>query len=709
MRLVLFLIGLHVFAQSLEVQNTGILIAEKDFQLPKGTIHIQNGLFAPVTLKWGELAPLTIGYVQLSGESSASIRFETAMEGRAAHYNLDGVELTKRSGLNAEMEGNIIKTMTIKGRGLWFSSILFQGESQSLDEKEFNQAKKVLSHFQDNRNSVYYPTELCPDPEMGAYAATANGQNFIYWSLLDTGSPYAYFFDGFRTLQHGIVVFNELDSITRQESHFLSSALPDLHQPQYPNLTVTALKGDISSPDNRQINFNLDVTYVEPLGGIRILYFDLMSSRTAMREKNKHVDQHQLNFGSITSTRIGQEGNPDQDNFGALTVLDLVQYKHDDPDSSTSIQSIKNAEGKELPHYLKSDALLVDLGTATTQNQPFTLHFEYGGRLLAQDLGMEMVHWDGYAWFPRGLLHWARPTLDLNITVQSPWLAIGPGVQKRTSEGKQNKVHLLEQHPVSHPNLFLGKYHEFEYETQKKTARYYSYAQNRKSSVGNMHKLTEQFLGFYSQILGVIPYEEFSIIETKDFMQPHHQTSGLLVFTSETFERFSASQRAKQAADTNTYIGINETLAIGLASLWWSGQVQPATAQEEWFNYAFPEYCAYLMMKLSKKADAEDKFPKRWQARADYVKDLPIALADSLVDHHQTNVQWDLKRSKSAMLLSEIHKKLGDQGLINLFNGFLRITNFKTPINLNFAQATGSVSKNDERAFFEHALWGFEP
>jgi hypothetical protein len=682
-----------------------IAVSSHEWRLPSGLVRFENMVLVPIALEFSG-GTRVIGYAQASGNASASLDFRDPAQGRVAQYNLEGVELGKRSSLNALEDQGRISSLTLKGSGLWFTSLTLEGEKQELSAEARKRAEAQLERHRSNRETLHLPTELCLQPELAALSAVVDGRPYLAWLQLIDGPANLYFLDGLRTMNMGIVVFNERDGISRPQAQFLAGALPDPRQANFANLGVTQLSGTISSADNRVLNFDLTVDYLDPLGGSQLLYLHLLGSRSAKRLKNSDSDRYQLNFGSISETDSG--ARPAEDPFGRADQLDLLEQRRHQEGKLNLVRSVRNSKGEELPFHQLGDGLVVDLTRKTTQGESFRLSFAYGGQLLAQDLGMEIVHWDGLAWFPRGNEAHARPSLDLEITVQEPWLAIGPGSCERKEEGKSRILKLKETHPVSHANFIVGKFHENSHISGDTTIQYYSYAQNRKQAVAKMQGLASQFLNFYSQLLGGLPYRSFAVVELKEFMLPRQQTSGLLTFPTEAFERFSANRRSATQASTNSSLGANETLAVGLAKLWWGGCVQPGSHQEEWLNSAFPEYCGYLILKLSKKDDVEDRFVKRWQARAAYANTLPIALADQVVDHHHTSIDWDLKLSKAAMALKSLHERMGDQAFFNLLSGFIRASQFKTPTLQHLAIAAGSLTHQDERPSLEQSFWGFE-
>jgi len=692
-------------AFELKVLDHQIAVSSHEWRLPSGLVRFENMVLVPIAMEFSGVTRV-IGYAQASGNATASLDFRDPAQGRVAHYNLEGVELTKRSSLHAAEEQGRISSLTLKGSGLWFTSLTLEGEKQELSSEARKRAETQLERHRSNREILHLPTELCLQPELAALAAVADGRPYLAWLQLIDGPANLFFLDGLRTMNMGIVVFNERNGISRPQAQFLASALPDPRQGAFANLGVTRLTGSIHSPDNREITFDLTVEYLDPVGGSQYLYLNLLGSRSAQRLKNTDTDRYQLNFGSISGTDNGNRAveNP----FGPGWQRDLLEQKRYQKGNTNEVHWVRNDQGENLAFLQMGEALLVNLPQKTSPGQTFALSFSYGGNLLAQDLGMEMVHWDGLAWFPRGNESLARPSLDLTIGVQAPWLAIGPGSCERKKEGEKQILHLLETRPVSHANFIVGKFHENIHNSGNSTIHYYSYAQNRKNAVAKMHALNSQFLEFYDQLLGARPYPTFALVELKEFMLPNQQTSGLLTLTSDAFERFSPNKRSAEAANTNVALGPNETMAVELAKLWWSGPVQPASHQEEWFNYGFPEYCGYLIMKLSKKADVEDRFVKRWQARGAYATKMPIALADQVVDHHHTSIPWDLKRSKSALALKSLHEKMGDQAFYNLLAGFIRASQFKAPTLNHLAMAAGSLTHQDERPFMEQAFWGFE-
>lgn len=105
------------------------------------------------------------------------------------------------------------------------------------------------------------------------------------------------------------------------------------------------------------------------------------------------------------------------------------------------------------------------------------------------------------------------------------------------------------------------------------------------------------------------------------------------------------------------------------------------------------EYSAYMMMAAAQKNDVEDKFVKRWQARAAYVEQFPISHAALIVDYKNANIMTDLLQYKAAQSMHEIRNQIADdQKFVLLLSGFMQRSNFRNPSTGDFLSALSSLS-----------------
>lgn len=690
----------------LKIHPQAVLVPDHVMNLPSGELSFQDVKLAQVFMPWEYGAELVVAYVPVRGAVAATIRFERSQDGRVAKHNFDGIELLRRNQIQAVGDGDVLQSVTIRKDGLLFSSIDIQGTATSLSVDERKSAEKAIRDFNKQRSETYYPTDFSLDPLMGSLCGRLNHKGYLYFDYSVGGSLFGFFVDAFRNFKMGVIAFDRFDGTLKAETFMTVDLIEDLRFPQIQTLRADQLTAYLQADDLKSMRFDTQVTYTSMNGGERYLYLDLFSERAPKRFKSRDIEQHELNYGSLYTA----EGNQDEEAFGRVALKELIHYPRNASKHAIDLHSVTNEEGDPLRFAHLYDALIVELPQAPQAGESFTLKFSYSGAALAQDFGYQLVHFDEYAWWPRPYFYNARPAVSISYSLPRPWVMVAPG--KFTDLSKQKKVNagsFVEERRVLNPNIILGNLKMITHEHKDFSVHYYAYAQQKRIVIKKIDKLGNQYLQFYANLFGVVPFEQFSVVEIPTLQRMEHAIPGVIAVDEKTFNRFSPSEKGSARVSTTTFRGINESLAVGLAGLWWHSVVQPGSAYEAWFGPGFSEYSAYLMMTIADREDVEGKFIKRWKARGDYVKDLPISHAKAIVDHESARVREDLLQYKAASAIHQIREDLADdQKFVLLLSGFLQRANFRNPSTLDFLNALQSVSGEDTASFYQDFLVGFQ-
>ncbi len=689
----------------ISVHPQAIAIAQQNMKLPSGSIQFEDVVLAQITIPWDHGADLPIGYIPLSGVITATLDLKQPQDGRVAKHNLAGLELVRGRHVEIQGEGDLVSSVSIKGKGIIFSAIDLKGSVMALPADLKEKAENVIRDYLENRDEIFFPTKMCMEPLLATLCARLNHKGYLFFDFTTDDKPFAFFVDAFRNFKMGLIAFDRFDDVLKAETHVVVDLIPDFRQPRIHTVGADYLQATVSTDNLKQLDFDVQVQYTDPQGGDRYIYLDLMSERSAKRFKTRDIEQHSLGFGSLVETA----GQSEVEEFGYVTVKDLIHYKRNMEKHAIVLRSVKSSDGEELRFAHQNDGLVVELPMASQAGKPFNLSFNYGGNALAQDFGNQLVHFDEYAWWPQPYYYNARPSVNISFKLPKPWLLVSPG--KLSKEGHDKEMNwgtFTDERRLLNPNIILGNLKQITYSHKGFDVNYYSYAQEKKTTVKKMDKLAVQYLDFYGNLLGVVPFEEFSVVEVPSLQALRRPVPGVIAVDEQTFNRFSASLKGSQRADTAGFRGINESLAVGLAGLWWNSVVQPASAYDAWFGRGFSEYTAYLMMAVADRDDVEGKFTKRWDARGKYVKNFPISHALSIVDYKNAHIQTDLLQYKAANMIHQIRTEMADdQKFVMLLSGFMQRSNFRAPTTWDFMSALKSVSGQETSGIYQESFIGF--
>lgn len=531
-----FVFGQLDRSHEFKIMPLSLKVGEQSINLPSGRLVFHDAVLAQVAVPWDFGSDLVIGYIPVAGSMETEVSFSRPQDSRVAKHNLDGMELLRKNKLIVDSSDDEIKNARIIGNGVIFSAIEFKGVMAPMPEDLQKTAQKTLDKFIKQRDEVYYPTEYSLDPVLGALCARLNGKGYLYVDYTPFGEPFGFFVDAFRNFKMGYVSFDSFDGTQKLESHLVIDLFQDLMVPRINTLTADHLKVHLETDSLKTLNLDAHVTYTDVQGGERYIYFDLFSDRAAMRYKTRDLEQHELGFGSL----VTPSGNPEIEEFGHVTLKELIHYKRGMEKHQVTLTSVKDDSGADLRFVHTCDGLIVELPTATQPNQTFTLHFKYGGGgAIAQDFGNQLVHFDQYAWWPRPYRYNARPSLELSYKLPDPWIMIAAGTQKDTgSDKKSNWGTFVDSHKMVNPNVILGNYKQITQKHKGYAIHFYAYAQEKKITIKKIDTLAVQFLEFYGNLFGVVPFEEFSIIELASLQGVQHPIPGVIVVDDQTFNRF---------------------------------------------------------------------------------------------------------------------------------------------------------------------------
>ncbi|HEY1252221.1 MAG TPA: M1 family aminopeptidase [Thermoanaerobaculia bacterium] len=369
---------------------------------------------------------------------------------------------------------------------------------------------------------------------------------------------------------------------------------------------------------------------------------------------------------------------------------------------SERVRKVTDEQGRALEYDHRNNEMLVLLPEPAPPDKPVTLRFEIDGDFLVRPGGDNYWELGIWPWFPLPRLCEQYYTFHSLIRVKKPFVPFAPGVTiRREAEGDDNVLETKVDHPIQGAVVLAGKYDVHEESRNGVKIRVATYAISNPRGVKQLTDLAELVIGYYEQFLGPFPFPEYNILEINDYGFGQ-APPGVMFITSEAFNPL--------LGDMNQIFsqGINERFAHEIAHQYWGHVVKSPSAEEQWLEESFAEYCAALFLKTHRTEAIYTSLYKHWKRRADYANEFaPIPLANRVWDPVTGfEIRTGLLYDKGPILLAALHKELGDETFLTFLKSYQKSFAWKFGTTKHVAGLLQYLTKKDYGPFFDKYFWG---
>lgn len=396
---------------------------------------------------------------------------------------------------------------------------------------------------------------------------------------------------------------------------------------------------------------------------------------------------------------------PDQNVIG-LALNNNFDYARADWRSERfplRVESVTDAQGRELPFSHRYHELLVELAEAPPVDREIVLRFVTSGDVLLDmsgDRSDNYVQLFGQTWYPepfeRSSIH---HSLALKFETAKPYRPVGPGVEAAFEETDRGfRLETKSEDPVRYLALFAGKYKVYEEEIDGVRYRVFGYAAARKGVLEQIASLSAAFLGFYEKILGPYRFDHLNIIEVPEYgfgIAP----PGTVLITTEAYkprQDFLASYISR---------GINARLAHEIAHQWFGHRVAGKTSRDQWISESFAEYMAGLAMGAAagkKRVYGLEEMYQEWWTDARASRDAgPIAAANMLNGPSAASHRFQLLYSRGPLVLRMLHSLAGNDNFYAVLRRFIEEADNGHATTADFARIASETLRTDVTWFVE--------
>ena len=611
------------------------------------------------TLKSGRAAPVR------AGDEVVGLFFEG--DGAMEYVSADPIEAPVVA-FNTRKASSLSTEKTEKGTRLRsaFKRLLWLAGDEAPGAGTGSAAASLADSFRTQREK-FLRVHWAPPSYAFAYRRLNGETNPLVWAEMDGGrEDLVYRLEGSENASEGISVLHTSQS---QESEFRKYLWPvtlarspvgrDRRDPPAPRYLVTDVDLDLAASAGNDVKLSVQETVV-PMGVPRsVLAFDLDSVAYA-------------ESGASVAAR------------------------------SERVRKVTDERGRALEYDHRNNEMLVQLPEPAAPEKPVRLRFEIDGDFLVRPGGDNYWQLGIWPWFPQPRLCEQYYTFHAVIHVKKPFLPFAPGATvRRDSRGDENVLETKVDHPIQGAVVLAGKYDVHEEQRGGKTIRVATYAISNPRGVKQLTDLAELVIGYYEQFLGPFPFSEYNILEINDYGFGQ-APPGIMFITSEAFNPL--------LGDMNQIFsqGINERFAHEIAHQYWGHVVKSPSAEEQWLEESFAEYCAALFLKTHRTEAIYTSLYKHWKRRADYANEYaPIPLANRVWDPVTGfDIRTGLLYDKGPILLAALHKELGDETFLTFLKSYQKSFAWKFGTTKHVAGLLQYLTKKDYMPFFEKYYWG---
>jgi hypothetical protein len=392
--------------------------------------------------------------------------------------------------------------------------------------------------------------------------------------------------------------------------------------------------------------------------------------------------------------------------FDLATELIVAANK---PPRRVHIVSVTDEQGRALSHSHDTNSLLVVLAEPATR--PFKLKFVIDGDFLIREGGDNAWQLVNFAWFPQGRTFAGNYfTVHSLVKLKKPFVPIAQGsTLSRRDEGDYSVVENVVDKPIDFAIVEGGKYIFMEEKRGEQTIRVATYGMRNDRGAKTLIDEAYAFIEYYEYFLGPFPWKEYNIIQVNTWGYGQ-APDGTMFITNEAFNPTKpAADEDFISGDQYFSQGINERFAHEIAHQYWGSVVKMPSSEEQWLTETFAEYSAALVMKKFRGDAIYNRMVNKWRAQArESAAVAPIPYANRIGGDRMLafSARTHLLYNKGPLLLTAIHKKLGDEKFLIFLKSYQKSFQWKFGTTADVAGLLGFMTKEDWKPFFEQYYWG---
>lgn len=274
-------------------------------------------------------------------------------------------------------------------------------------------------------------------------------------------------------------------------------------------------------------------------------------------------------------------------------------------------------------------------------------------------------------WYP----HYASRLISFDLTVSVPkaWQAVSQGARLKTHEGANaTTIQWAESAPQDDLYLLAGPMTLYRQTTSTVDAQVYLRSADPTLAQGYLDT-TEQFVAFYSKLLGAYPYEKFALVENfweTGFGMPSFTALGSQVIRLPFI--------------------IYSSYPHEILHNWWGNGVYVDYTQGNW-SEGLTAYLADHLLKEQRGQGADDR-RAALQKYADYVQQSREFPLREFVSRHSSSSEA-IGYSKALMVFHMLRRQLGDDAFVAGLRAFYQRFKFKRASWNDFFETMGTVNK----------------
>ena len=404
----------------------------------------------------------------------------------------------------------------------------------------------------------------------------------------------------------------------------------------------------------------------------------------------------------VTETLVaGDEG---------LAVLSLNLYNMAERVENLGVYQVSrvlDAQGRSLPFHHRNDTLLVELVKPYPAGQPFTLTFEYGGRILLRPGGDNYWQLGVEPWFPQPEM--GGQAYTVHALIQSPKEDVpitGGKTLRRVQTAEGNLLEVQVDKPIQFFTIFAGAYTLTEEIKDGITIRVAAYGDKGGGMQKRLINIASQTIGFYEQLFEAFPFREFNIVQV-NALGFGQAPPGMMLITNEAFEGKSDDLSSLFTR------GINQRFAHEIAHQYWGHLVKMPSEEEQWVTESFANYASALAMRSMKNqgTSAYEGMISRWRSQASaYADSSTIPFANRLKWINDPRgaflARFTLLYEKGALILANLHKEMGDKAFALFMKSIIANFRWKTVTTASIEQIAAMAGRKDFGPLFRDCYWG---
>lgn len=393
-----------------------------------------------------------------------------------------------------------------------------------------------------------------------------------------------------------------------------------------------------------------------------------------------------------------------------VRVVPLDLYSVVEPDGKLGVYQVArvlDGEGRSLPFSHRHDTLIVQLEQPHPAGQPFTLTFEYGGRILLRPGGDNYWELGVEPWFPQPDLAGQSYTVHALLRTHKDDIPVACGTTVRREQSDQgNLLEVVIDKPIQFFTVMAGAYALTEDTQDGLTLRVAAYGNKGGGMQKRLMDIARQTIGFYEQLFEAFPFREYTIVQVND-LGFGQAPPAMMKITNEAFEGklddFSALFTK----------GINQRFAHEIAHQYWGHLVKMPSLEEQWVTESFANYASALAMRSMKNQgkSAFEGLLSGWRNQASaYAESGTIPFANRLNwigdPRGAFLARTTLLYEKGALILASLHRDMGDKNFALFMKSLIANFRWKPVTTASIEQVATMAGRKDASALFRDCYWG---